>query len=555
MENHKLLSDVVGSMIDLIKYKLSDISGAVRRSSIDNKTVISCDIIEKEFDVAPTDNSGIILIDALHNIPLYIFNHLLTGSYIGKDRNWELAMLLQNKWDRELKHIGGSFGVSQHFSLFPRISKSKYENAIQSGISIYKDFDTREELINSEYKGTQIGDLIYNSYLRQMKKGTVSPENKDIELLYFICRHILFHQIYNDILKNNDVRAVIVSHRKYSISGALLRAALSYNVEIFTFGTGSGLSFHKYKNNIENKRIFRKPSDRLFDYIMNNHKSLAVNRGERYLQERIDGNKPVAAGAYSNKKNVMTKSEAYERFNLSQNKPTGVLMSHALTDGVIRGRWNLFPDYLVWLREVISEMVDNTSVNWLIKPHPNAQYYDCQHSVNDEFYEITQGEDNHTVSILPDSMNTKSLFNFADFIFTVRGTAGLEFPAFGIPSIIAGESSYSGFDIAIEPETKNGYLKYISDTSNIGEVSDEQTKRARALFYIIKELIGVESSLRSDIIKMTNGTNFWDVAATTISENNWKDDPLYQALKTYNKKDSPVQHLISDKESDRIEWM
>lgn len=71
----------------------------------------------------------------------------------------------------------------------------------------------------------------------------------------------------------------------------------------------------------------------------------------------------------------------------------------------------------------------------------------------------------------------------ADVVITVAGTAGIEFAAAGgIPSILAGATSYSGFGFTVEPRTQTEYFQVLANIENIDRLIKGQQDTARKVF-------------------------------------------------------------------------
>ena len=75
--------------------------------------------------------------------------------------------------------------------------------------------------------------------------------------------------------------------------------------------------------------------------------------------------------------------------------------------------------------------------------------------------------------------STLSLFEFADYALTVRGTIGLEFPCYGVPTLTAGSGGYSGRGFTVDSSTADEYLARLARIEEIPRLSAEQVALAQ----------------------------------------------------------------------------
>ena len=84
-------------------------------------------------------------------------------------------------------------------------------------------------------------------------------------------------------------------------------------------------------------------------------------------------------------------------------------------------------------------------------------------------------------------INTQSLFPVIDYVLTVNGTVGMEFPCFGVPAVLAGRGRYDGLGFTLEPPTREAYFELLSTLHTIPHLSPEVQMLARRHFYTVVE--------------------------------------------------------------------
>ena len=95
---------------------------------------------------------------------------------------------------------------------------------------IKKKANSKEQLINLKLKNIQIGDLIYDSYLRFAKKPTINFNDFKFNFELFKCLSTFI--FWFDYFESNKVDSFIQSHANYRV-GIPGKIAISKNVKVF----------------------------------------------------------------------------------------------------------------------------------------------------------------------------------------------------------------------------------------------------------------------------------------------------------------------------------
>ena len=141
--------------------------------------------------------------------------------------------------------------------------------------------------------------------------------------------------------------------------------------------------------------------------------------------------------------NKFSKEDLCKHLNWNSNKPIIGIFASDFVDGNFESSWRVFKDNLSWLRGTLKYIKNVKNVNWLVKAHPVGQGQIGKTSTKKEFDTIV-GNLEH-IALLDNKFNASSLPDCLDIALTCMGSIGLEYPCFGIPSIIGGESYYGGF--------------------------------------------------------------------------------------------------------------
>jgi hypothetical protein len=360
--------------------------------------------------------------------------------------------------------------------------------------SIISEVSSPDDILNLTYKNVDVGWLIYNTYIANTGEGTISNINRTIWSL--IHKSIIYVKYFRELFKNYCIEYTVLNHENYLKWGIMAQISLENDSEVIIRGHGiDNLHFRRVQTQEDLRVPVTRPSTELVEHIFNTNKNEAIKEIDEYLQKRFGGKldgKDIN-NSFNSANSTKESRMAIEKV-VSDENPNVLVMAHVFTDATHRGCWNIFPDYLTWFRETIRLALENKNVNWLIKPHPSAVDYSCNQTVESEVNKITRGKETSHINII-ENTNTSQLFDYMDLVLTVRGTGGLEFTTQGIPTLIAGQSRYSGFGFTIEPKTKQDYKNSLSNLTEVEPLSQEQIEWAKVVAYIYFVLFDIKSDL------------------------------------------------------------
>jgi hypothetical protein len=188
-------------------------------------------------------------------------------------------------------------------------------------------------------------------------------------------------------------------------------------------------------------------------------------------------------------KEIVDADEVRRRLGLDPARKTAVIFSHVLWDANLFYGEDLFEDMEDWLVQSVRAACANPNVNWVVKVHPANRFK----SPGSEPSDVTAIRESigelppHVKLLMPETeINTYSFFAATDYAITIRGTVGMETPAFGIPTLTAGTGRYSGLGFTNDSATAGEYLEKLGRIEEIPPLSHEETvlgkKHAYGLF-------------------------------------------------------------------------
>lgn len=172
-------------------------------------------------------------------------------------------------------------------------------------------------------------------------------------------------------------------------------------------------------------------------------------------------------------------------------------------------RNNIYFDYAQWFSDTIRIIKGIPDVNWVVKDHPWADYYGQADYVKRVF------DENKTENMywIDKEYGGISIKDYADCVITCAGDAGIEYWAYGIPTISTAESHYSGLGISYQMRSIAEYEHTLKNIKILSKPSAESVKLAQKYLYAMKnwykkdgalsELIYNSSEAEGDIWRLT----------------------------------------------------
>ncbi len=428
-----------------------------------------------------TKNDGPIgvLIEGFLYSPISVIDKSRIAKAIEEKLGLQSLVLLRgvNKRSSNVYEIYKSFSINNFiFWWLKYINLFLFFKVIISTFLLFKKYKTGEALLNLEKHGIVIGDLLYDTLIRFNPRSYTVSNISYKQHFRLIFRALYSLEIYEQLFDKYNFKAVVTSHNVYAEYGILCRLANKHGINVYLKDMKV---FKLYDEKININEHFLKPNMEQFTQALADDS--IHNKALEYLNSRLDGTTDQidVKNAYTNK-NMYSKKDLIDLFNLNIGNKNVFILAHAFSDGPHVGGGLLFNDYYHWLVETIKIMSTVKGVNVFVKPHPSSYMWNESGAVEDILSQLSI--DN--IHILPNDFNTNSIRDIADYLLTARGTAGLEFSCFGIPTITAAQGYYSGFGIAHEPKTRKEYKDTLKNILKIGTLNEEVKKKATIVLYL-----------------------------------------------------------------------
>jgi len=156
-------------------------------------------------------------------------------------------------------------------------------------------------------------------------------------------------------------------------------------------------------------------------------------------------------------------------------KKNVVILPHAFSDAPREvSRQTIYHDYLEWFLDTIRIIREIPDVNWIIKDHPWAFYYKQEDYIK-SIFEKNKSDNMYWIDRNYSGINLKDV---ADCVVTCVGTAGIEYWAYGIPTITTGDAFYCDWGISYQMRSLKEYENTLKNIRDIKKPSSESAELA-----------------------------------------------------------------------------
>ena len=497
----------------------------------------------------------IILVDLTVDAVEVQLTQLLLSKYLGWELNavpWGLAFD-PHRLSRESQMFCEGFGCTQFVSLGGMVGQVMAENPAlpETARQLVQGWpqegaELRERVMALEFEGLPVGDLIYDTHLRQT--GRPSIEKLDEVLISHIIDAFRIYKASDVILKSGAVQALCTLHMAYYHLGILSRLALAYGIPVIQSLSCNPYRirrFHSFLNARDAVGLFEA---REFDHVFNHERETAVATGRRYLDRRLAGLAELGfqdgvEGPYGSTRRRYEKEELCRVLNWDASKPVVVLMSHVFHESPHAVGGNLYNDYYEWLSETLEVAARTPNVQWLLKTHPQQKYFDemlrhsplliSRHEVMERLMAPYRNVSH--IALSPDDLHTAGLVAVSHAIVTQHGRAGYEFAACGVPVVTSARAAYGGLGFTIEPPSREAYREQLSRIGDLVPLGEDLRERALTYMYLFFEKSRVRSTLLPKIENRGSWappleSGFFRQVLDCIHSYQPLEDPLYRRI-------------------------
>lgn len=411
---------------------------------------------------------------------------LILAKYLQKLYGYRIAAFVSSK-RYELKQVLISFGVEKFIDYQCRNEEISLEQKNQLEKFSSEADDNNFKLLMRDFKceTLHIGDLVYDWLIKQEPLSTPEFDERVINKLKAGC---ITYNFWKQFLNCCNVKSFISGHCSVYDHGIISRLVVTKGGTVFQ----GRFSVCQYETVDELYDFHTFIPEKLFLYFWNNFKCKAIETGKELVEKTMkikqsENSNLYLTKAYASDKKVYTHVELCRKLNLEPSLPIVIVASHVFNDVPHCQRHRLFVDYYEFLVETLKICSQITSVNWIVKEHPHMGETKHKYNVDKTAKKLVNDKFNsyRHISLAPDDMNNISLINFCHAVVTVSGTIAHELACFGIPSVLAGSSSYSDCGFTNNPQSIDDYRLILSNIHNLEKLPRLKIEKAYVAYAIL----------------------------------------------------------------------
>lgn len=347
-----------------------------------------------------------------------------------------------------------SFGCKRHMRVVaPAHARKRRKHLF---IEAIKTLKTKNDLFNWAIEGVQIGDEVYETYLRQFSKPTADLDS-------FRCRYVMFmalnyYLFFDDFFVKNKVVAAALSHDFYVSMGILAKIAWRHGVPVYL---ANGHDMKKTTRPDEKYAEFSRYRE-YFSTLNPAERQAGLEWGRAQLEKRLGGLVGVNM-AYSTKSAYT--SEVIDRQTTPSNKTKIVIATHCFFDNPRCYGGMLFTDFYEWI-SFLGQISEVTDYDWYIKTHRDflPGTMEVIRRLTEMYPRLKLINPNTTWHQLRDEGVSVALTSY--------GSIGHELPLLGYKVINAGYNPHIAYRFNWHARTIEDYRRMLLDVDSLGEIRE-----------------------------------------------------------------------------------
>ena len=284
-------------------------------------------------------------------------------------------------------------------------------------------------------------------------------------------------EIYDRLFGHHDVARVVTSHPWKSEFAALVWMGLVHDVvSYYLTGFCDSTRIRRFSRLSDFATPVEHGTGKEYDALPPTTQRRLIEYGATYLDDRERGTSTDinARYAFHPERRHTDRAAARRALGLPEQRPVVAVFTQAWFDFPHTFGMQNFTDFLDWIRFTAARISQNTSVSWLLKPHPCDDWYGGV-----RLRDVVGTLPPH-VYICPEDTDSLTARVAADAIVTVHGTIGIEAAARGLPVVNAERSQYADGGFTHLATSTEHYAALLADLPAVPPPTAAQRDRAMA---------------------------------------------------------------------------
>ena len=321
---------------------------------------------------------------------------------------------------------------------------------------IFENIKSKTDIYNISISNINIGDLIYDGYLRKYNIPTINI--KDKKFTKFVEQVIYLFDFWENFLHEHEIKAIVLSHTVYEF-GIILRIAANQNIP--TYSAAPGFIYYHDKNNLTTFEMKNYKNDFKSLSLEDQEKNKKI--ANKFLKQKFLGKKTI-----ENKVSLLPANKLFgevailKRVLKKNNKTKCLIAAHHFSDAPNGYGKLLFNDFFDWI-EYLGELSEKLDYDFYIKFHPMDQ----KDNIKTAKFFLNKYKKFNLVN--SDISHEQLIKEGIDFVLTVHGTIGMEYAYHNIPVINASiNNPHISFSFNFNPKNLEEYEWSIKNYKDLG---------------------------------------------------------------------------------------
>ena len=489
--------------------------------------------------------NDIVLFENFISHAAYTSNNILITKYLQLFGDCKAQGLLR-KGDIKGEIISRSFGINTFYfySSGGIYQRCKY---ISKSILLLKNIKNIKSLINLRIKKIDIGFLTYDSFMRYTGYHTAKKINFRIILSFADALRAM--DFYEKNFNNLKIAHFVQSEKNFVPLGIFFQMFLLNKTHVYSKYGPNLITVRNYTNFNQRHLEKRTISKKFFNEVFNNYKNQSIKKIEKEISLRPSfGHLPYwkPKKFQRNKKTEMEfieKNNFYKIFGWNEKKQIATIFLHHLIDGNYRhGKRKIFKDNYTWAYQTIEFIKKYNKINWIIKQHPSEYYYQSKFNFSPHVKEIEKKYPH--IRLCPKNINDATIKKFTDIAITSHGTSGVEFPAYGIPSICVEDSFFTDIGCSSQAKNLKHYKLLLSKAHTMTKITKQKVEKAKVFLFILEILLKNKNLIPPHALSRDiHEDKFWRLFPIYLKRFNQKEDLFKKMFK--KQLNLKFRHLIN----------
>jgi hypothetical protein len=451
-----------------------------------------------------------VFVESFINHPTYTLPNCSISEIISKNKKIDTIGILR-KGDIKGSQIFNSFGIKKIFYIDNGNIFLRLYYFFKAYIYL-KKVKSVSQLIKLKIDKIDFGQAIYEQFIRFKKKPDIYEIYNDFYIL--LGKALFLNYQFKKIFKNEKNSYLVQSETQYFPFRISLQNALKFNLKVVSKRGISITGIRMFKTFNERNENRNKITKKFFHNYYIKYKKNNKNKWNKFFLTHTSKN--LGKEIYQQlekkielKKIIHSRKEFCKRFDLNSKYPTVLILAHELTDGNLNNKWNIFENDMFWLEQTLKKISNLKKINWIIKPHPSEKIYNSKIDTVSLFKVHCQNSNN--IRLFPTKYFIKKPNKIFKCAITSHGTAGHEYPGFGVPTIICGDTPYSELGFNLEPKNKKEYFRLLKNIKNLKKMKPNQILKSKLFNYLLNSVCVVKNPImyETDITMKYDKKVFW----------------------------------------------